>query len=58
MSADANVTLQMEEYDVLEGTDDAALVCAELTAGILERGVTVNISTSDLTAVAGEIPHV
>ena len=50
---DANVTLQMMEYEALEGSDVNVTVCSELTAGILERGITVNISTSDLTAVAG-----
>ena len=48
------MTLQLEEYNVLEGYDTQATVCSELTAGLLERGVSVALSTSDLTALAGK----
>lgn len=41
----------MQEYEVLEGFDAAAMVCVELTNGILERGVTVMSSTTDITAI-------
>ena len=29
------------------------MVCTELVAGVLERGVSVELLTSDITAVAG-----
>lgn len=54
VNADANITLQMDEYEGIEGTDSAVTVCSELLAGILERGVTVSLTTSDVTASAGE----
>lgn len=51
------MTLQREEYEVLEGYDDVATVCVELTEGILERGVAVAISTSDATAIGEHIEN-
>ena len=51
---DANVSLQFSEYEGLEGSDASVEVCSELTAGILERGVTVQLSTADITATASE----
>ena len=57
MTADANVTLQREEYEVLEGNDEVATLCAELTGGILERGVVVSMSTSDDTAIGEHIDN-
>ena len=53
-SLDANVSLQFSDYEGLEGSDASVMVCSELTAGILERGVTVDLSTSDITAIAGK----
>ena len=44
----------MDAYEAMEGTDGEVVVCAKLVEGILERGVTVNVSTSDLTALAGK----
>lgn len=49
------MSLQLSEYEGLEGSDANVTVCSELLAGILERGVTVDISTSDITAVAGTV---
>ena len=43
----------MLEYEGLEGSDANVMVCSELTAGVLERDITVSISTNDLTALAG-----
>ena len=57
LTADANVTLQSEEYEVLEGYDEVATVCVELTEGILERGVAVAMSTSDDTAIGEHVDN-
>ena len=46
----ANVTLQEPVYMVNE-SDAYVMVCAELTKGVLERSVTVYLSTFDGTAV-------
>ena len=48
------MSLQFAYYEGLEGSDASVMVCSELTAGILERGVTVDLSTSDITAIAGK----
>ena len=58
LTLDANVTLQMAEYEVLEGDDEVATVCVELTEGVLERGVTVAVSTNDDTAIGKHIYNV
>ena len=47
------MSLQFAEYGGLEGSDLNVTVCSELIAGVLERGITVDISTSDITAMAG-----
>ena len=47
----ANVTLQEPVYMVNE-SNPYVMVCAELTEGILERDITVYLSTLDGTAVA------
>ena len=47
------MTLQKPEYEGLEGSDANVMVCSELTAGVLERDITVSISTNDLTALEG-----
>ena len=48
------MSLQFPEYEGLEGSDASVMVCTELLDGILERGVSVDLSTSDITAIAGK----
>ena len=56
MPSAANVTLEQEIYSVNE-TDGAVMVCAMLTEGVLERNVTVYLSTSDGSAVCKHSVH-
>lgn len=44
----------MEEYSVQEGLDSELTVCIMLTDGLLQTDVVVNISTADMTALAGK----
>ena len=40
-------------YTVTEGTDGQSTVCVELGDGVVERNVTVTISTANGTATSG-----
>jgi len=40
-------------YTVTEGADSQSTVCVELESGVIERNITVTISTANGTATSG-----